>query len=147
VRPLRFCRQRPGIAGRGQWWNGLGAALAVAACAATNGYGQIDGSVYVRTDPNRYPLAIVAVNGAYVLRENPMPLPPGTHRIRFSAPPALGFARPHEQEETVTVAACRRYYVAAKRASPRNQEWTLVVEHEEPIADCTASAIVPRPRR
>ncbi len=147
--PFFVAARTRSIARRRVWWKafcGSAAGLAAAACATTEGYGQIDGSLYTHAHLNRYPVAVIAVDGTYLLRENPTPIRPGTHRIRFSAPPALGFTQPPEREETIVVGPCRRYYVAAERISPFTQEWKLVVEHEEAISGCDAARTTASPR-
>jgi hypothetical protein len=133
----------------------LTAAAAMTGCAH-QWESLIDGNLYTRAHINRYPVAIVAVDGEYSTI-NPRRVDAGEHRLTVDAPPVAGFREPVRREFTFKVEKCVRYWLAAQRASSLTQDFELVIDHAEPIAGCTpygvpqtasviAPADVPPPR-
>lgn len=62
-------------------------------------------------------------------------LEPGTHDLLISAGP-FGTSPAHEVAIAFNVEPCTHYYFIADTDGLVPPAWKLVVEHEEPIADC-----------
>jgi hypothetical protein len=94
-----------------------------------------DRQVYYKAVLNRYPVRVVAIDGAYQSFK-PVPIAPGPHLLTLDAVPVAGFSLPIQKQYPFEVAPCTRYYIAAQRASPLTQDWSLVVEETWPVAGC-----------
>ena len=111
------------------------AALLVAGCATAPYSYLYDRQVYYRAVLHRYPVTIVSVDGAGAAF-HPEPITPGEHFVTLDAQPTAGFALPVEKTYTLTIAPCTRYYIAAQRESPVQQDWNLVVEQTWAVSGC-----------
>lgn len=111
------------------------AAAALAGCSSAPLSFINDGSVYHRQVLYRFPVRVVAVDGVYTAFQ-PVPISPGTHSLLIAAAPVAGFHMPRQKTYPMTIAPCTRYYLAAQRASPLLQDWSLVVEETYPVAGC-----------
>lgn len=96
----------------------------------------LDGNLYTRTHLNRYPVAIVAVDGEYSTI-SPRRVDAGLHKLTVEAPPVANFSQPVRKEFNFKVEKCVRYWLAAQRASSLTQDYELVIDHAEPIVGCT----------
>jgi hypothetical protein len=112
------------------------AALAVLAGCSTAPLSFLDDrQVYHPTALNRYPVRVVAIDGASTIF-HPQPITTGNHLVTFDAQPVAGFSVPVQKTFAMEIAPCTRYYVAAQRTSPLLQDWTLVVEETGPVSGC-----------
>ena len=64
------------------------------------------------------------------------PVPPGRHAIEVSVPGNRGMSNPERQTVEVDAQPCTRYYFAAKRSSPTDNDWKAYVDREESIGEC-----------
>ena len=112
------------------------AVLALSGCASAPLSYLNDEQVYHKAVLNRFPVRVVAVDGAYTAAIRPVPITPGQHSVMLAAAPVAGFRIPLEKVYPMTIAPCTRYYVAAQRKSPLLQDWDLVVEETYPVAGC-----------
>jgi hypothetical protein len=96
----------------------------------------LDGNLYTKVHINRYPVAIVAVDGEYS-SITPRRVDAGLHKLTVEAPPVANFSQPVRKEFNFKVEKCVRYWLAAQRASALTQDYELVIDHAEPISGCT----------
>jgi hypothetical protein len=96
----------------------------------------LDGNLHTRVHANRYPVAIVAVDGEYGTT-NPRRIDAGMRRLTIDAPPVAHFTLPVRKEFEFKVEKCVRYWLAAQRASALTQDFELVIDHAEPVPGCT----------
>lgn len=123
------------------------AALGVLAACASAPLSYInDRQVYYKAVLNRYPVFVTAVDGSSSTFR-PMPITAGQHNIAFEAQPVAGFSQPLRKVYPMTIAPCTRYYVAAQRTSPLEQDWNLVVEQTWPVAGCNPDAEIEKGRQ
>ncbi len=104
-----------------------------------------DNQVYYKAVINRYPVRVVAIDGAYQTFQ-PVPIAPGEHVLTVDAVPVAGFSLPVQKRVSMTVAPCTRYYVAAQRRSPLLQDWEFVVEETWPVAGCDPAKEIEKAR-
>ena len=112
------------------------AAVAVGGCATDFHYSEVVGFRYFKTNIDTYPVAINTVDGRDYIGRAPVLIDPGVRTIVVQGPPT-----PANTNETKTVQlaakACTRYYLVAVKQSPLEAEFTVRIDHEEPIAGCT----------
>ena len=114
-------------------WMAAAAALATAGCASTFSY--IDGNKYFRTEINSFSVLVLEVDGkSYV--QNPVMVDPGKRVIRVQGPAAPGFRFGEDRTLTLDVKPCTRYYLKAVKPNSISQDFTPMVDFEEPIAGC-----------
>ncbi|MDK2125853.1 hypothetical protein [Parachitinimonas caeni] len=117
---------------------GLPLVALLAACAHVPlDISYLDGQPYHKTEPRHYPVRVLAIDGSYTVDGNPVRVEPGQRQLRISAAPVAGFSQPVIQDLAFTVEPCKRYYLAARRESPLQQRWELVVDHVESRSACT----------
>ena len=120
----------------------VGAAIAVtttAACAS-NGYhySQIDGQRYHRVPIDTYPLSITEIDGKSTPWFKPTLVEPGTRQVTVQAPPGAAASFGDTRTIALEVAPCTKYYLVAVKSSPLANDFTVRVDHQEPVAGCTA---------
>ncbi|HET9025717.1 MAG TPA: hypothetical protein VFN64_14180 [Burkholderiaceae bacterium] len=109
------------------------AVLAAAGCAPTFSY--IDGNRYFRTELNSYSVLVLDVDGkSYV--QNPVMVDPGMRMVRVQGPAAPGFRYGEDRTIALDVKPCTRYYLKAVKPNSISQDFTPMVDYEEPIAGC-----------
>jgi hypothetical protein len=113
------------------------AAVAVGGCASTGyHYSQVVGARYFKTNLDTYPVTINQVDGRSYLGNAPVLVDPGARTIVVQGPPAFV-----NLEETRTVALdvrpCTRYYLVAVKQNRLDNDFTVKVDYEEPLAGCT----------
>jgi hypothetical protein len=113
------------------------AALLVAGCSTT--YSELSGNRYYRTPIDTYPVSIVKIDGESPLRRDPVYIEPGVRKITVQAPPGAAHRYGDEQTLTLDVKPCTRYWIVAVKEGPLTSEFKPKVDHQEPIASCTAS--------
>lgn len=111
------------------------AALLLAGCAAAP-LSMIDGHPFSRVDPHLYPLRVVAVDGQAYFGDKQVQVAPGPHMLVLAAKPGKGALGVVEKSWAFKVEPCTSYHFAARRESPMQSDWTLVVESKEPVAGC-----------
>lgn len=115
-------------------------AVGVAALAgcASSGYhfSQIVGTRYFKTNINTYSVSINEVDGRSYLGNAPVLVDPGLRKVVVQGPPTvvnLALTRSIELD----VKPCTRYYLVAVKASPLDNDFSVRVDFEEPLAGCT----------
>ncbi len=118
----------------------FGVALAVAGCATSEPFSQLDGRRWNRVELNTYDVTIISVDGEhYVQRAAPIVVKPGPHRIVVQGPPTAGFRFGEQRVLELDVEPCMRYWLEAKKANALSQDFEPRVNHKEPIAGCGSS--------
>jgi len=130
----------------------LAAATVVAACASTDyHYSQLSGVRYYRVPIDTYPVSIVRVDGQDVLagplhrvpdHSDPYQRPvslvePGTRQITVQGPPGGTGGTGELRTVPLEIAPCTRYYLVAVKSTPLANDFTVRVDHQEPVSGCT----------
>jgi len=128
--------------------NSLTAATAVVAVAAaalvalggcaSGGYhfSQIVGDRYFKTNIDTYPVSINEVDGRSYLGRAPVLVDPGLRKIVVQGPPTAVNLQETRAIE-LDVKPCTRYYLVALKSNRLDNDFTVKVDHEEPVAGCT----------
>ena len=82
------------------------------------------------------PATVMKIDGKLVRAGRQEPVDPGKHSVEVSVPGARGMSNPERQVVEVDAKPCTRYYFAAKRSSPTDNDWKAYVDREEPIGEC-----------
>ena len=109
------------------------AALAAAGCATNFSY--IDGNRFFKSELNTHSVIVLDVDGRSQIR-NPVMVEPGVRVVRVQGPAAPGFRFGLDRTLTIDVKPCTRYYLKAVTPNAISQEFTPMVDFEEPIAGC-----------
>lgn len=116
------------------------AAVAFGGCASTDyHYSQLYGTKYYKTNIDTYPVSINEVDGRQYLGYAPVLVDPGVRSVVVQGPPTFV-----NLQETRTLAldvkACTRYYLVAVKQNRQDNDFTVRVDYEEPVAGCTPPA-------
>ncbi len=115
-------------------------ALALGGCASTDyHFSQIVGSRYFKTNIDTYPVSINEVDGRSYLGTAPVLVDPGMRQIVVQGPPTVVDLRLTQTFE-LDVKPCTRYYLVAVKASPLDNDFTVRVDFDQPVAGCTPPA-------
>ena len=130
----------------------LVAASVVAACAST-GYhnSQLSGVRYYRVPIDTYPVSIVRVDGQDVLAgplrrvpdhmdpyQRPVSLvEPGMRQVTVQGPPGGTGGIGELRTVPLEIAPCTRYYLVAVKSTALANDFTVRVDHQEPVSGCT----------
>jgi hypothetical protein len=130
----------------------LAAATVVAACASTDyHYSQLSGVRYYRVPIDAYPVSIVRVDGQDVLAgplrrvpdhldpyQRPVSLvEPGMRQVTVQGPPGGTGGIGELRTVPLEIAPCTRYYLVAVKSTPLANDFTVRVDHQEPVSGCT----------
>ncbi len=116
-------------------------ALTLAGCAH-QWESVLDGRLYTRTNLNRYPVSISAVDGVSTTFV-PVRVDAGVHRLTIDAPPVAGFHLPDRREFTFKAEKCVRYWLAAQRPNALSHDFALVIDHAESVPGCNPTSGAP----
>ena len=114
------------------------AAVAMAAAGCATNFSYIDGNRYFRAEMNSHSVIVLDVDGRSQIR-NPVMVGPGVRVVRVPGPAAPGARFGLDQTLTIDVKPCTRYYLKAVTPNAISQEFTPMVDFEEPIAGCRAT--------
>ncbi|NCT83079.1 MAG: hypothetical protein GXC94_08060 [Comamonadaceae bacterium] len=91
-----------------------------------------------RTDTSLYPVRVVAVDGSLHFDgpSQPVQLSPGARHLVLVAAPSHSARKTVQKSFVLQIEPCRRYYLAAKRQSSMDADWSLVEERKEVVAGC-----------
>ncbi|MGZ5238132.1 MAG: hypothetical protein ACXWCV_17620 [Caldimonas sp.] len=134
---------------------GLGAAFLLASCASTDyHYSQLSGMRYNRVPIDTYPVSIVRVDGKDTLigplshiraegkdgYQRPYSLvDPGMRQVTVQGPPGGAGGIGENRTVSLEIAPCTRYYLVAVKTTPLASDFTVRVDHQEPVSGCTPS--------
>ena len=131
----------------------LAATTLVAACASMDhSYSQLSGARYFQTSLDTYPVSILLVDEKSVVNgtaggvvnnvSTPQPstfalVDPGSRQIKVQGPPGGTGNFGETRTFTLNVAPCTRYYLVAVKSSRLASDFTVRVDHQEPMSGCT----------
>jgi len=130
----------------------VAAATVLAACASTDyHYSQLSGVRYYRVPIDTYPLSIVRVDGQDVLAgplrrvpdhmdpyQRPVSLvEPGMRQVTVQGPPGGTGGIGELRTVPLEIAPCTRYYLVAVKSTPLANDFTVRIDHQEPVSGCT----------
>jgi hypothetical protein len=112
--------------------------VAATACVSTAPLSFVEGIPSTKTDPTLYPVRLVAIDSHMEFNrpDAPAMISPGLHQLVLEASPSEGVHRHIQKTYSVAIAPCTHYFFAAKRNSPMEADWTLVVDRKEPVSGC-----------
>ena len=117
----------------------LAAAIVVAAgCASTAPLSFVEGVPWTKTDPTLHPVRVVGIDGHMEFNRpgEPAMVSPGVRTLVLEAAPSEGVQRHIQKTYALRIEPCTHYYLAARRESPMQSDWALVVDRKEPVAGC-----------
>jgi len=130
----------------------VAAATVLAACASTDyHYSQLSGVRYYRVPIDTYPVSIVRVDGQDVLAgplrrvpdhmdpyQRPVSLvEPGMRQVTVQGPPGGTGGIGELRTVPLEIAPCTRYYLVAVKSTPLANDFTVRIDHQEPVSGCT----------
>jgi hypothetical protein len=107
-------------------------------CASTAPLSFVEGVPWTRTDSTLYRVRVLSVDGHIELDndDKPVMVSPGLRSLVLEATSASGARRHVQKAYALLVQPCTHYYLAARRSSPMDAEWTLVLDRAEQVAGC-----------
>jgi hypothetical protein len=112
-------------------------ACTLAACASADyHYSQLSGRRYHLTPIDTYSVSIVRIDG----KDNtfrPALVDPGLREITVQGPPGGIHGVGVERSIALQVAPCTRYYLVAVKTNQLASDFSIRVDHEEPVAGCS----------
>ena len=131
----------------------VAAAALSAGCASLDGsYAQLSGARYFQTSLDTYPVSILLVDEKPVIngaagavvdnRTTPAPVnfalvDPGRREVKVQGPPGGAGDRGETRTVTLDVAPCTRYYLVAVKSNRLASDFTVRVDHQEPVSGCS----------
>jgi hypothetical protein len=116
----------------------LASIVAAAGCASSAPLSFVEGVPWTKTDSTLYPVQLVAVDGHMEFNrpDAPVMISPGLRQLVLEAAPGAGAHRHIQKSYSVAIEPCTHYYFAARRNSPMEADWVLVVDRKEAVAGC-----------
>ncbi len=130
----------------------LAASAMVVACASTDyHYSQLSGSRYYHVPIDTYPVSIVRVDGKDVMvgplrrvadlsdpYQRPVSLvDAGMRQVTVQGPPGGTGGIGETRTVPLEIAPCTRYYLVAVKTNRLATDFTVRVDHQEPVSGCT----------
>jgi hypothetical protein len=116
------------------------AALWLAGCASTGyHYSQLLGEKYHRASIDTYPVTVVRVDGKDTTRR-PTLVEPGRRDVTVQGPPGGSGGFGEVRTIVLDVAPCTRYYLVAVKSQVLASDFSIRVDHQEPVSGCTPPA-------
>ena len=113
------------------------AVVALSGCAS-GPLSFVEGVPLTRTDASLYPVRVVAVDGSLHFdgSSEPVQLSPGARQLVLVAAPSRGTGKTVQKSFVLQIEPCQRYYLAAKRASSMDADWSLVEDRRQTVPGC-----------
>jgi hypothetical protein len=130
----------------------LAVTTVVAACASTDyHYSQLSGTRYYRVPIDTYPVSIVRVDGVDVMQGSLRRVPdhadpyqrpvslvdPGLRQVTVQGPPGGTGGVGELRTVPLEIAPCTRYYLVAVKSTALANDFTVRIDHQEPVSGCT----------
>ena len=113
------------------------AVMVLGACATTDyHYSQLLGERYYRATIDTYPVSVVRVDGRDNTRR-PALVDPGVREVSVQGPPGGSGGFGDVQTISLSVAPCTRYYLVAVKTQRLASDFTVRVDHQEPVSGCS----------
>ena len=124
----------------------------VAACASTDyHYSQLSGVRYYRVPIDTYPVSIIRVDGVDVMAGSLRRVPDlsdpyqrpvslvdaGLRQVTVQGPPGGTGGVGELRTVPLEIAPCTRYYLVAVKNTPLANDFTVRIDHQEPVSGCT----------
>jgi hypothetical protein len=111
----------------------------VVGCASTDyHYSQLVGERYHRTAVDTYPVSVVKIDGRdTMLRIRPKVVEPGRRVVSVQGPPGGAGGVGEVRTLAMDVAPCTRYYLVAVKSQKLASDFTVKIDHQEPVSGCT----------
>ncbi len=114
------------------------AAVLTACAGLPQPFSQLDGHKYHPVPIDTYSVQIVRVDGRDTL-DSPVFVEPGVRQVTVQGPPD-GAHRFGEQRTTeLTIAPCTRYYLVAVKSNRLMSDYSIKIDHQEPIGGCSST--------
>jgi hypothetical protein len=112
--------------------------VVVAGCASTAPLSYLEGVPSTKTDPTLYPVRVVAIDGhmEFDRPNEPAMVSPGLRQLVLEAAPSEGVHRHIQKSYSLAIQPCTHYFLAARRSSPMQADWDLVVDRKETVSGC-----------
>ncbi len=112
------------------------AVLLVAGCQTWGPtWSELSGARYTSVAPDRRAAILISVGSEAIGSVVPYRVAPGTYRVVVQSPVHNKF-QGSEQEMTLAIEPCRRYYINAQFEDPVRPTWKPVIDYVEMIAGC-----------
>ena len=116
------------------------AVVLLAACASTDyHYSQLLGDRYHRAQIDTYPVTVVRIDGRDTTRR-PALVEPGRRDISVQGPPGGSGGFGEVRTISMDIAPCTRYYLVAVKSQTLASDFSVRVDHQEPVSGCTRPA-------
>jgi len=124
----------------------------VAACASTDyHYSQLSGHRYYRVPIDTYPVSIIRVDGVDVMQGSLRRVPDladpyqrpvslvdaGMRQVTVQGPPGGTGGVGELRTVPLEIAPCTRYYLVAVKSTPLANDFTVRIDHQEPVSGCS----------
>lgn len=117
-----------------------GALALLAGCAGTGyHYSQLYGTRYHRATLDTYDVTVLRVDGRDET-QRPVLVDPGRRQLTVQGPPGGTGGVGETRTLTLDIAPCTRYYLVAVRPNSLASDFTVRVDHQEPVSGCTPRA-------
>ena len=112
---------------------------ALSACAGLpQPFSQIDGHRYLKAPIDTYSVQIIRIDGRDTL-DNPVFVDPGVRQVTVQGPPDGAHRFGEQRTMALNVAPCTRYYLVAVKPTALAVDFSIKVEHQEPIGGCNST--------
>ena len=98
-------------------------------------WSELTGVRYTKINPDRRGAILIRAGDETISPSMPFRIAPGTYEIQVQSPVHNRF-RGSEQDMTLTIEPCKRYYINAQFDNPTTPNWHPVVDYVQPIAGC-----------
>ena len=120
--------------------SGLALIASLSGCASTSyHYSELLGDRYFRSNADTYPVFIREVDGKGYTGRAPVLVEPGLHTLLVQGP-ATRVDTYETRQFPIDVERCIPYYIVAEKTSRLEAEFTVKVDHQEPVSGCTPPA-------
>jgi len=114
-------------------------AAGLAACAGLpQPFSQLDGHRYNLTPIDTYAVQIIRVDDRDTI-DSPTFVEPGLRKVRVQGPPDGAHRLGEQRVIDLNVAPCTRYHLVAVKPNRLMSDFSVKVDHEEPIGGCNSS--------
>lgn len=110
------------------------ATFGITGCA-TKALSFVESGPISRTDFNLYPISVVAIDGRTQF-SGPYVVEPGERTLVLAGPGPKDSRLMRQKAVAFKVAPCTRYTLTARKESPADADWTLMVERTEALPGC-----------
>ncbi|WP_280154293.1 hypothetical protein [Piscinibacter sp. XHJ-5] len=114
------------------------ALLAIAGCASTDfHYSKLDGRRYYQAPIDTYPVLVTKVDGKSTMPSTPALVEPGPRVVAVQTLPDHLHRFGEERTINLEVKPCTHYYLVAVKPTRVATDFTVKIDHEEPVSGCT----------